>query len=466
MSVYRIDYRPTAKQAAFHQSAADEVLYGGAAGGGKSKALVMDAFVRCIETAGYQAYLFRRTYPELEDTLIAEALRSIPKALFQYNASKHDLRFVNGSVMRFRHCQSEKDVWLYQGAEMHGLYIDELTHFSKSMYDYFKTRLRVPARFGRFQPVTRCASNPGGIGHSWVKTHFVDAGPPLIPHKRRIASATLGKTQTRTVQYIPSLATENPHISLDYVFELEQKPAALRKALLLGDWNAFEGQVFAEFVDDPAHYHDQLHTHVIEPFAIPTHWKRYRSFDFGYSHPFSVGWWAMSPDGTAYRYREWYGCTSEPNVGLKLSPREIARGIAEREADERREGLRILGVADPAIWDVSTGISIENQMSAEGVYFEKADNSRLPGKMQMHYRLGFDSDGRPGLYIFRTCREWLRTVPTLPYSATKAEDVDTDAEDHAYDETRYFCMAWPTGPRAHAPEAKPLLDPLNQKKRR
>ena len=440
-----VDYAPTAKQRMFHESTAHEVLYGGAAGGGKSKAIVMDALMRGLMTPGYQAYLFRRTYPELESTLIMEAQRSIPGALGRYVGTTHDLRLLNGSVLHFRHCQNEGDLRNYQGVEMHALYVDELTSFSKGMYDYLKTRLRAPARM-RLTPVVRCASNPGGVGHGWVKAQFVDAGTPGKVWTRTVTSEALGRSQARRVQYIPSLATENPHITRDYIYELEQKPEALRKALLLGSWDAFEGQVFTELTDDPAHHHDGL-SHVIAPFPIPLHWTRYRSMDWGYTRPFSVGWWAMAPDGTAYRYREWYGTTGQPNVGLRLHPREVARGILDREAPEQREGVRVLGVADPAMWDASTGESIAEQMAREGVYFSQADNARLPGKMQLHYRLSRAADGRAALYVFSTCRDWIRTLTALPYSPARPEDVDTDAEDHAYDETRYFLMAWPVGPR-------------------
>ncbi|WP_051291316.1 phage terminase large subunit [Fictibacillus gelatini] len=435
----RINYRPTEKQGMYHSSTADEVLYGGAAGGGKSKATVMEALQLCLEHPNTNAYLFRKTYPELRDTLIAEAMNSIPKEIGKYNDSKKTYFLINGSELRFRYCQSENDRFKYQGAEIHWLFIDELTHFSKTVYDYLKTRLRANKRLG-IKPKVRCTSNPGGVGHGWVKAYFIDIGEPFKIHERQIESKTLGKTQIKKIQYIPAYATDNPHITDDYIFELEQKPEALKKALLFGDWNVFEGQVFTEWMNSPNP--ERRYTHVIEPFRIPDGWHKFRSFDYGYSRPFSVGWWAVDYDGRLYRYREWYGCTGEPNVGLKLSPTEIAKGIKEREAGDGN----IIGFADPSIWSKDRGESVADIMLKEGVTWLKADNDRLNGKMQVHNRLKFDENGIPMLYVFSTCKDSIRTIPNLPYSETKVEDIDTDAEDHAYDDWRYALMSRPYTP--------------------
>jgi hypothetical protein len=169
------------------------------------------------------------------------------------------------------------------------------------------------------------------------------------------------------------------------------------------------------------------------------------SFDHGFSRPFSVGWWAIGPDGTAYRYKEWYGFDGTPNKGLAISPGEIARGIIDREEDERRDNITIDRIADPAIFDRSRGDSVAQMMEPmgghPGVYFRKGDNTRLAGKMQFHERLRFDEFGRPKMQIFKTCRQFIRTIPALPYDLRKVEDVDSNAEDHVYDETRYMLMS-------------------------
>ena len=431
-----IDYIPSPKQTLFHTTDADEVLYGGAAGGGKSKAIAMDALSRCLRYPGTQAWIFRRTYAELEDTIIAEAKRSYPAEVGKYNTTKHEFALINGSKIIFRHCATTDDMYNYRGAEIQWLYFDELTSFEEVQYDFIRTRLRANKRLG-VTPVTRSASNPGGIGHGWVKTRFVDAGRYYQKIKRSVYSEAIHATKTIVTQYIPALATDNPHITQDYIFELEQKPEALRNALLYGHWDAFEGQVFTEWKDDPSHYHDRLWTHVIEPFPIPLHWNRYMSFDFGYSKPFSCGWWAMSPDGTAYRYKEWYGWNGKADTGLQISPRQIAEGIVEREAEERANGLRILRVADPAIFDASRGESVAQMMEPNnlvragvGVFFERGDNARLSGLAQVHERLRFDPNGKPKMYVFNTCKQFIRTIPNLPYSLKNTEDVDTAAEDH------------------------------------
>lgn len=463
-----INYAPTPKQQIFHATPANEVLYGGAAGGGKTKALIMDAFFRTAMHPGTTACIFRRTYQELEDTDIKEALSSYPKSVAKYNAGRHEFRLTNGSLILFRHCENPADRFNYSGIEVQFLYFDELTSFEQVIYDFLKTRLRAKKSLG-VVPIVRSASNPGNIGHGWVKKMFVDAGPYMSIQTQEIYSEALHKTKRIRTQYIPALATENPFITEDYIFELEQKPEALRNALLNGDWDAFEGQVFTEFVNDPKHYQDRLWTHVIEPFEIPAWWPRYMSFDHGYSKPFSVGWWAIDPAGRAYRYREWYGCKPrQANVGIELTPRQIAQGILEREEEERRNNIRIERVCDPACFDKSRGDSVADQMMpgphGPGVIFTKGDNARIAGKMQVHERLRFDPEGRPGVYIFAgKCDDWLRTVPTLPYSTTKKEDVDTNAEDHAYDDTRYFFMDHPLAAKGRPKPMKPRqFDPFRE----
>ena len=462
-----LKYEPTARQRMFHESDCDEVLYGGAAGGGKSYAICWDALMRLLKYPGTHAYLFRRTYPELEMTLVKTMLTIVPKALGRYVAEMHELRLINGSVAHFCHLQNEGEGLLkYQGAEIHWLYFDELTHFTKAMYDYLRTRLRAERKLG-IVPCVRCASNPGGPGHAWVKARFVDAtdcGRRVreIP----VTSEVLGTTAVRKVQYIPALATDNPHLTRDYVIELEQKPRALREALLEGKWDAFDGQAFPEFTDDPAHYEDGLYTHVIRPFKIPYHWPRCVSFDHGYTRPFSFGVWAVDEEGRVYRYKERYGCVpGEPNTGLTLPPGEIAQELAELLESEFADGIRPRGIADPAIWDRSRGMSVEEQIRTGfgGVVFQKGDNTRLPGKMQLHERLKFGADGRPMLYVFENCRDFIRTIPALVYDRKRPEDIDTSGEDHIYDETRYFLMSRPIAPRAEkGREKRRGFDPLGE----
>lgn len=459
-----ISYAPTPKQAIFHGTKANEVLYGGAAGGGKTKALIMDALFRTLTYPQTRAVVFRRTYQELEDTDIKEALQSYPKTLARYNAGRHEFTLINGSMIQFRHCEHEADKFNYSGIEIQFLYFDELTSFEQGIYDFLKTRLRAKKTQG-VTPIVRSASNPGNIGHGWVKKMFVDAGPYMSIQTQKLYSETLHRSKLIRTQYIPALATENPFITEDYIFELEQKPEALRNALLHGDWDSFEGQVFTEFVNDPAHYGDRLHTHVIDPFAIPLDWPRYMSFDHGFTKPFSVGYWAVDPAGRVYRYKEWYGCKpKQPDTGLAYTPRQIAEGIVAREAEEYANNLPIDRIADPAIFDRSRGDSVADQMrptanGLPGVSFRKGDNTRLAGKMQLHERLRFDPEGKPGIYIFSTCKDWIRTVPNLPYSLTKPEDVDTAAEDHQFDETRYFLMARPIVPKKKAAPKPAIYDP-------
>lgn len=471
---WRDDYIPTEKQRLFHNSRCDEVLYGGAAGGGKSRAIVQDGFARCMFYPGTIAVMFRRTYPELQNTLIAEAQRIIPNSLGKYTHTRHEYAFINGSRLLFRHCETEKDLHDYQGIEIQWLYFDELTHFSRAMYDYLKTRLRAKKSLG-VVPVVRSASNPGGPGHGWVKSYFVDVAEYGKPFVEKVYVESRKRHETVTRQYIPALATDNPHIDDRYILELEKKPRALREALLLGHWDAFEGQVFTEFTNNKDGYLTRKNTHVIEPFPIPATWKRFRGFDFGFSRPFATVWVAVSPAGKCYAYREWYGSDSHDNTGVKMHPVKIAQHIVEIEKAEAKEGIRFHGVADPSIFDESRGESVAERMMPKdkgdnrrpGVVFEKGDNTRLAGKMQFHDRFAFDENGEPGLYITTACPELIRTLPNLPYSLTRPEDVESEGtEDHLYDALRYVLMAYPAGNKEPAPYELPRFDPFLETVRR
>ena len=251
----------------------------------------------------------------------------------------------------------------------------------------------------------------------------------------------------------------------EYVAVLEALPEKLRQAHRYGNWDIFEGQFFEELRDDPGHYADRRDTHIIQPFEIPAGWQIHRSFDFGYRRPFSCGWWAVDYDGRLYRILELYGCTKTPNEGVKWEPDRIFAEIKRIENEHRwLKGKQILGVADPSIWDASRGEAIIEAADRHGVFFSKGDNKRLPGWMQVHYRLRFDANGIPDMYIFNTCKGFIRTMPLLCYSDTVPEDLNTDGEDHIADEVRSMCMARPVAPREALISDEPADDPLELNK--
>ena len=253
----------------------------------------------------------------------------------------------------------------------------------------------------------------------------------------------------------------------DYLRELENLPPTLRAAWKDGRWDVYEGQFFEDFRDDPEHYQDRRWTHVIEPFEIPDGWTICRSYDFGYGKPFSCAWWAVDYDGTIYRIMELYGCTRTPNEGVKWTPDKQFEEIHKTEMQHPwLKGKTIIGVADPAIWDASRGESVADTAARYGVFFTPGDNERIAGWMQCHYRLQFDEDGYPRMYVFNTCRAFIRTIPTLIYDEHRAEDLDTKMEDHVADEWRYFCMSRPIKPIRAVKEPRILFDPLDMMKRR
>ena len=321
----------------------------------------------------------------------------------------------------------------------------------------------------------RATANPGGIGHGWVKARFITPAPPgtrmvqLVDVKK--PDGTVEKLR-RTRVFIPSTIFDNPALLKNdpgYLNNLASLPEAEKQALLYGSWDSFSGQVFTEWRNDPAHYEDQRWTHVIKPFRIPVHWKIWRGYDFGYSRPFSVGWYTADEEGRLYRIKELYGCDGTPNEGLKIDPVEQARRIREAEEnDPMLKGRVIQGVADPAIFNESQGESIAQMQEKHPYYlvWHPGDHTRLAGKMQMHYRLAFNAEGRPMLQVFDTCRHFIRTIPNLVYDESNVEDIDSDQEDHIYDECRYVLMENPISPRQIQKETVLRDDPLDLDKRK
>ena len=438
-----------------------EVLYGGAAGGGKSDAIVVEA-LRQVDNPNYRAIIFRKTFPQCRE-LIIKSLR-IYKAAFPravYNGSEHSWTFPSGAKIYFGSMPNSTSYLNYQGLSFSFIAFDELTHFTQEEYEYLISRNRADGEGLRVY--IRATANPGGIGHGWVKQRFIDAAPPNTTHY--VKSTVVDKDGVshevqRSRIFIPSSVFDNQALlknDPNYLANLALLPEAKKNALLYGDWNSYEGQVFVEWRNDQNGYTTKRYTHVIEPFEIPATWRRYRTFDYGYSRPFAVQWWAVDYDGRAYLYRQWYGCTDTPNTGLKMEPTEIAAEIRKYEQTFERSH-QIYGVADPAIWDESRGKdgTIISMFEREGVFFDKGKHDRLSGKMQCHYRMRFDKTGRPMMYVFKTCKDFIRTIPNLIYDVKKVEDVDTACEDHDYDAMRYFFMEVPLA--SEMPEVRKIID--------
>ncbi len=465
----RTVWRPQPKQAAFMERPEYEVLYGGAAGGGKSDALLCEG-LRQVQIPHYRGLILRKTYPQLSELI--DRSRELYQAAFpraRYNGTEHFWAFPSGAKIYFGAMQHSKDRINYQGKRYDYIAFDELTHFSWEEYSYLFSRNR-PSGPGT-RVYMRASTNPGGPGHGWVKDRFISVAPPMT---RVVEEMELpgpdGKPRKmqRDRMFVPATVYDNQALLRNapgYLASLGMLPEAEKRALLMGDWDSFSGQVFTEWRNDPAHYDDQRWTHVVKPFRIPDWWRIYRGFDWGYAKPFSVGWYAVNDSGRIYRIREYYGISSggEPNTGAKMEPREVAREIRriERE-DENLRGRTIFGIADPAIFQENGGESVGDAMGQEGVYWDKGDHTRIAGKMQCHYRLAFDPEGLPMFQVFSTCRHFIRTVPTLVYDMRDVEDVESKlSEDHIYDEWRYVMMANPIrAVRPHTPPPELLDDPL------
>lgn len=421
-------YTPTLRQRAFHSCPADIVLYGGAAGGGKSEALLWEAFIQCLEVPGNRALLLRRKYPELYRTLIERSLAKFPddkklgsNSLCYYAVTKKEWRFKNGSVLEFGFCEREQDVYQYDSAEYGFIGVDELTHWTHLQFNYLQSRLRsvVPGAWPRI----RAASNPGNIGHAWVKDFFKIG---------KLRSDTVWENEHRQlISFLPATVYDNPYIMRydpGYIRRLMQLDEKWRKALLEGNWEVFAGQYFHMWDPD---------VHVFRDMPIPHWWKRFRSLDYGLDCT-ACYWWAIAQDGRAYIYRELY----EPDLSLSQA--------AQRIKEMTPVGEKVsYTVASPDLWNrrQDTGLSGYEIMTRAGLTgLVKADDRRVPGwRALREYLDPYEDNGQQvaRLTIAETCPELIRTLPALVHDDRNPNDVADSGEDHAGESVRYGVMSRP-----------------------
>lgn len=425
------------------------------------------AILWCAQIPGLQVYLFRRIREDLIKNHVEgpKGFRSVLAGWENCGFVKiieDEIEFWNGSKIYLCHCKDEKHRYKYLGAEIHVLLIDELTTFTDVIYRFLRGRVRAvglpalpPEYQGKF-PRIICSSNPGNVGHLWVKTAFIDGAGEM--ELRRMPDEEGGMLR----QYIPAQLNDNPSMTEDdplYRKRLKGLGSdSLVRAMEDGDWDVIEGAYFDCW---------SAFKHVIRPFDIPSHWMRFRSGDWGSAKPFSFGWWAVAsedflspsgwiPKGAMVRYREWYGAKKTetgqtiPNVGLKLFAEKVGTEIASKEKGEDID----YGVLDPAAFAEDGGPSIASRIQEGGPFFRRADNKRIPrngamgGWDQLRARLEGEDFGqpmgnRPMIYCFSTCLDSIRTIPALQHDQNRPEDLDSTMEDHAADDWRYACMSRP-----------------------
>jgi len=426
-----------------------EVCYGGARGGGKTEGAIGDWLEHWgTYKSAANGIFFRRTTKQLEE-VIARTKQIYPFLGAKFREQKGEWEFPDGARQKFRYLERDSDADEYQGHSYTWAGVEEATNFpSSTPIDKIRATLR-SAQGAKVRMVLTC--NPGGPGHSWVKARYI--APCKTGYKvlrERFKNPFTGEEVELERVFIPSRLSDNPKLLLNdplYVARLQQQGSAmLVKAWLEGDWDIVLGAFFDCFSS-------ALHVLPVEWIAqIPPDAMRFRSFDWGSAKPFCVGWYALSdgswglPRGALLKYNEWYGTNGQANVGLKLDAESVALGIMEREkstGDWGFMGSKVrYGVADPAAFRRDGGPSIAERMARKKVHFIPGDNRRIAGWDQLRKYLTGDA-GVPLLYFTENCEDTIRTLPALPHDETNLEDIDTDSEDHAGDETRYAVMSRP-----------------------
>ena len=426
-------------QTEFLAASEREVFYGGARGGGKSYAMLIDPLRYCSK-AQHRALLIRRTMPELRD-LINHSQRLYGRAFpgAKWREQEKEWRFPSGAKIEFGYAENMTDVLRYQGQSYTWIGIDELPQYpSPDIFNFLRSSLRSVDK--NIPVYLRATGNPGNIGSQWVREMFVE---PAEPNKRfEIKIDTPVGTKSITRRFIPAKLQDNPYLMQtdDYYIMLASLPEVQRKQFLDGDWDAYDDSAFPEF---------SKVTHVVEPFEIPKGWYKFRAADWGYSSPACVLWFAVDYNNNLWLYRELYV--------QKITADIFAKKVLELEHQDYIN----YGVLDSSTWAKrgDVGPSIAETMIRNGCRWRPSDRSpksRINGKLEIHKRL-MVTDKEPGIRVFKTCKNLVRTLSTLPLDKSNQEDVDTHAEDHAYDALRYGCMSRPTHPR-YAARFKPMFN--------
>jgi Terminase large subunit, T4likevirus-type, N-terminal len=449
-----IPYKPQPRQVVYHKAKADEILYGGAAGGGKSEATIMDALKYGMKYEGSRQIIFRRTFPDLQRSIISRTLQVYPKEIAKYNSAKHEWTLINSSVIELAYWDNDSNYMNYQGAEYDVIRWEELTQFEERWYLYMLSRLRGSRPYPRS---VKSTTNPGGVGHSWVKTRFIDVGPSEQVHTlpvtddsgNQIYHPLTGEPVVHTVMFIPATIHDNQALIQNdpgYLIRLMSLSDQERKQLLDGDWDTFTGQYFSEF---------NRAIHVIEPFVIPDHWKRYTASDYGLDM-LATYWIAIDPQGNAYVYKELY----ESN--------RIISEAAKRMKEVNHEDDVHSWYAPPDLWNrrQETGKSAAELFRENGVMLRKTNNNRVQGWYNVKewikpIKLRDEQTGEiiltSRLKIFSNCVNLIRTLPMLRHDEKNPNDVATEPHEitHAPDALRYFCSTRPINgalPIEHDPD--------------
>jgi hypothetical protein len=419
----------TPKQEQFINSSAFETLFGGAAGGGKSYGQLVDALIYASKYPKSKQVIFRRTFRQLEMSIVRTARALYPREIATYNESKHCYSFKNGSIIDFAYCDSESDVYQYQSAEYDVIRFDELTHFTEFMYVYLISRCRGANGYPK---AIKSSTNPGGVGHTWVKKRFISLGTPNTVHSVKSES---GRETTR--QFIPSKVQDNSFLmesDPEYIARLETLPEKERRALLHGDWDIFEGQYFGEF---------NYEQHTCDPFAIPKEWKVYRAMDYGLDC-FAMLWIACDDVGGVYVFRE-------------FAESDMTISAAAEKANELTDEVIYDTLAPPDLWNRSqeTGRSKAILFEEAGLKINKSNNDREAGWLAVRELLKTNKDGFARLKVFRNCTRLINDLPQLQHDAKKPTDCATEPHDitHVPDALRYFAIAW-TQPADRVEKAK------------
>ena len=395
-----------------------DVLYGGAAGGGKSYAMLVDP-LRFAHRAAHRALILRRSMPELRE-LIDKSRELYPKAFpgCKFREVEKIWTFPSGAKLEFGFLERDADVYRYQGQAYSWIGFDEITHLSTEFsWNYLASRLRTTDP--EITPYMRCTANPGGAGATWVKKRYVN---PSEPNESFIGDDGL------TRRFIPARLEDNPYLAKDGRYEqmLKALPDVQRKQLLEGNWDITEGAAFTEF---------DVMEHVITPFEIPVGWERVKGIDYGYASESACVWGCVDPtDGTLIIYRELYR--------KGLTGVDLAQMITNMEL---QDPFSVPGVLDTAAWNRTgtTGPTVGETLQRAGHKLRRADKNRIQGKIQIHEYLRVQPSGRPKIQIFNSCPNLIRELQSLPLDKSNPEDVDTHAPDHAYDALRYLVMSRP-----------------------